>query len=277
MEYVDIRTFLNHYLPRLIGTGMQTLMRGLEPDSVMMQAVTRMGRWIDRRRLRELTDAQKATVEQDPELRKAIQKQDAFSRRLQHHENAESLLYALRQRVREESDKEQAVLDIERELAGTSLPNEESKEQIQAIEHLLPQQTSLIGKLMTWPTSLSVEDEWRRRNEATEAVRLDCDVLEGGPRRGRRPKRTIPVERTIRIDDSPAKAVVVQAPVPSLSTSPSPHEATLRAAAEDIRIADTPRTCFQRYGDQAESDKPACQAIRPPQGSDTTFPERTVD
>ncbi|GLA79019.1 hypothetical protein AtubIFM55763_001432 [Aspergillus tubingensis] len=129
-----------------------------------------------------------------------------------------------------------------------------SKEQIQAIERLLPQQTSLIGKLMTWPTSLSVEDEWRRRNEATEAVRLDCDVLEGGPRRGQRPKRTIPVERTIRIDDSPAKAVVVQAPVPSLSTSPSPHEATLRAAAEDIRIADTPRTCFQCYGDQAESD-----------------------
>ncbi|BCR98212.1 C2H2-type zinc finger protein [Aspergillus luchuensis] len=30
----------------------------------------------------------------------------------------------------------------------------------------------------------------------------------------------------------------------SLSTSPSPHEATLRAAAEDIRTADMPRTCF---------------------------------
>ncbi|GAA92658.1 C2H2 finger domain protein [Aspergillus luchuensis IFO 4308] len=145
------------------------------------------------------------SVEQDPELRKAIQKRDAFSRRLQRRRkttgrdsdrlaklkrqvtNARNrLLYALRQRVREESDEEQAVLDIERQLAGTSLPDEEAKEQIQATEHLLPQQTSLIGKLMTWPTSLSVEDEWRRRNEATEAVRLYCDVLEGGPRRGRR-------------------------------------------------------------------------------------------
>ncbi|BCR98210.1 uncharacterized protein AKAW2_31529S [Aspergillus luchuensis] len=185
MKHVDIRTFLNHYLPRRIGTDMQALMRDLAPDSAMMRA--------------------KATVEQDPELRKAIQKRDAFSRRLQRRRkttgrdsdrlaklkrqvtNARNrLLYALRQRVREESDEEQAVLDIERQLAGTSLPDEEAKEQIQATEHLLPQQTSLIGKLMTWPTSLSVEDEWRRRNEATEAVRLYCDVLEGGPRRGRR-------------------------------------------------------------------------------------------
>ncbi|KAI2889405.1 hypothetical protein CBS63078_10205 [Aspergillus niger] len=185
MKHVDIRTFLNHYLPRRIGTDMQALMRDLAPDSAMMRA--------------------KATVEQDPELRKAIQKRDAFSRRLQRRRKTTGrdsdrlaklkrqvtntrnrLLYALRQRVREESDEEQAVLDIERQLAGTSLPDEEAKEQIQATEHLLPQQTSLIGKLMTWPTSLSVEDEWRRRNEATEAVRLYCDVLEGGPRRGRR-------------------------------------------------------------------------------------------
>jgi hypothetical protein len=51
---------------------MQALMRGLEPDSKIMRVVTRMGRWIDPQRLRELTDEQKASVEEEPELVKAI-------------------------------------------------------------------------------------------------------------------------------------------------------------------------------------------------------------
>jgi hypothetical protein len=91
----------------------------------MMRAVTRMGRWIDRRRPRELTDAQKATVELDPELQKAIRKRDAYSKKLRRSQKKTGrkldkldklkrgvtntrnrLLYALRQRVREEFDEE---------------------------------------------------------------------------------------------------------------------------------------------------------------------------
>jgi hypothetical protein len=47
-------------------------MRGLEPDSAMMRAVTRMGRWIDTQRPRELTEEQKASVEDILELQEAI-------------------------------------------------------------------------------------------------------------------------------------------------------------------------------------------------------------
>ncbi|KAJ5698175.1 hypothetical protein N7462_000180 [Penicillium macrosclerotiorum] len=98
MKYIDIRTFLNHYLPRRISTDMQSLIRGLEPDSAIMRA-------IDTRRPRELTDNQKASVEEVSELKE--------------------------------------------------------------------------------PTTLSIKVEWTRRNEAVEAVRIYCDILEGGPRRGR--------------------------------------------------------------------------------------------
>jgi hypothetical protein len=83
MKHANIRTFLNHYLPRCIGTDVQALMRGLELDSEMMRAVTRMGRWIDPRRPRELTDEQKASVEQEPELVEAIQKRDQLAMELQ--------------------------------------------------------------------------------------------------------------------------------------------------------------------------------------------------
>ncbi len=35
---------------------------------------------------------------------------------------------------------------------------------------------------------MSLEDEWRQRNEATNAVIAYCRVEEGGPRRGRKPR-----------------------------------------------------------------------------------------
>ncbi|KAL4810583.1 hypothetical protein BDV18DRAFT_127695 [Aspergillus unguis] len=272
MKHSDIRTFLNHYLPRRIGTDMQALMRGLEPDSAMMRAVTRMGRWIDRRRPRELTEAQKATVEHDPELQKAIQKRDAFSQRLHRSQKKTGrrldkldklkrgvtntrnrLQYALRQRVREEFDEEQAVIDIERQLAGTAIPDKEAKEQLQIEEQLLPQQIYLLGKLMTWPTSMSVEAEWQRRNEATEAVRLYCDVLEGGPRRGRRPKQTVPVKEPP-THNPPKEEVMAPAQILPFAPSRSPHEIALQEAGEDIRIAGKPRACFQCYGNPAGID-----------------------
>jgi hypothetical protein len=53
---------------------------------------------------------------------------------------------------------------------------------------MLPEQIFLLEKLMIWPTSLSLEREWKRRNEVVEAVRIYCRVREGRPRRGRRPK-----------------------------------------------------------------------------------------
>lgn len=228
--------FLNHYLPRRIGTDMQALMRGLQSDSAMIRAVTCMGRWIDRCRLRELTDAQKATVEHDPELQAAVRKRDAFSKKLQRSQKKmgrkldkldklkrkvtntrNRLLYALRQRMREEFDEEQAVLDIKQQLAGTAILNKETKKQLQTEEQLLPQQIHLLGKLMTWPTSSSVEVEWQRRNKTTEAVQLYCNILEDGPRRGQRPKRTVLVQET----QMHTSTEEVMAPTPFFLLAPS--------------------------------------------------------
>jgi hypothetical protein len=95
----------------------------------------------------------------------------------------------LRKRAREEFDSQQAVVDIERQLAGSALSGQETKEILLTEEHMLPKQILLMERLTTWPTTLSVEVEWTRRNEAVEAVRMYCDVLEGGPHRGRRYKK----------------------------------------------------------------------------------------
>jgi hypothetical protein len=100
-------------------------------------------------------------------------------------------------------------------------------------------QILLLEKLTTWPTTLSVEAEWTRRNEAVEAVRMYCDVLEGGPRRGRRyKKQAIPTRNNTSMPNDPPRAV---------TRAPSPEERT--SSAEAIMREDTkPFECFQCYG-----------------------------
>ncbi|KAJ5203029.1 Zinc finger C2H2 [Penicillium cf. viridicatum] len=47
-------------------------MCGLKPDEEFSKAITRMSCWIDRRRLRYLSDADRELVEKDLELQSAI-------------------------------------------------------------------------------------------------------------------------------------------------------------------------------------------------------------
>jgi hypothetical protein len=51
---------------------MQEIVCGLNPAEEFSRVVKRMSRWIDTRRPRYLTDAEKASVEKDPELQSAI-------------------------------------------------------------------------------------------------------------------------------------------------------------------------------------------------------------
>jgi hypothetical protein len=47
IKHADIRIFLNYYFLWCIGTDIQALIRGLQPDSAIIRVVTRIGRWID--------------------------------------------------------------------------------------------------------------------------------------------------------------------------------------------------------------------------------------
>ena len=48
-----------------------------------------------------------------------------------------------------------------------------------------PLQLHLVQSLLSHPISNSLEDEWNRRDTGAAAVVQYCDVLEGGPLRGR--------------------------------------------------------------------------------------------
>jgi hypothetical protein len=214
------------------------------------------------RRPRELTDKQKASVEGNAELQEAIQKRDNFAEKLKHSSKKSTkklnrldqlktnvinsrnrLLYDLRKRVREDFDSQQAAIDIERQLAGAALHQEGTKEIPRTEEHMLPEQIFLLEKLTTWPTTLSLEAEWTRRNEAVEALRMYCDVLEGGPRRGRRyaKRRTLAKDDTTVNGDDALPPTVIQPPH-------TPREEGMREAGTSTERTSKPLQCFQCDG-----------------------------
>jgi hypothetical protein len=91
------------------------------------------------------------------------------------------LVNALKKQVHKEFNRKQAVIDIKRKLSGTAINDGEAKEVLQGEDQMLPEQIYLLKKLLTWPTSHSLEDKWQWQNTAAKAVMQYCPVLEGGP------------------------------------------------------------------------------------------------
>ncbi|CAI7636376.1 unnamed protein product [Penicillium pancosmium] len=261
MKHADSRTFLNHYLPRHVDTDMQNVMNGRQSNKSLMRAITRMSRWIDTRRPRHLTPKQRASIREHPEYVEAVRRLDEQTEICTYDPNEQMQLRrdklareklntfgrlerALRQKVRKEFDRKQANIDIERQLSGAAIDNEEAKNVLRT-DSMLPEQIDLLEKLLTWPTSHSLEAEWQRRNAAVASISQYCCHLEGGPLRGRR-KRPAPSvepdEEHAAMDNQSTKTIVV---TPEISK----EELLLEKAGNYIRKAKKPRRCFQCYGD----------------------------
>jgi hypothetical protein len=268
MKHANIRTFLNHYLPRNIDADMQNIMNGHKPNTVLMHCIRRISRSIDKRRPRNLNPQERASLYQHPEYLEAVRareeqastyRRDASYQnqaRLDHmtkdvHRIFHRLYRLLRTEVRQNFSRRQAKIDIERQRSGSAIHNEETKRVLQTETQMSSEQIGLLEKLFTWPKSDSLEDEWARRNAGAKAVTEYCPVLEGGPLRGR-PKgaRT---KRAAFSDDEFAQTVprkrVDRDNVKSESPT-VPVTLLLEEAKQHILHAEKPERCFQCFGNQ---------------------------
>ena len=277
MKHADPRTFLNHYHPLQLDTDMIRIICGLDPDVELMRAVTRQSRWRDTRRPRYLTKQQRAQVEDHPDLEEArrnlsnaraqyeASQQPSLLNRIRQREKElkntrQRLLRALRQQIRENFDEEQAFLDIEAQLSGAVVKDESEEKDSSLQEDMHPLQLVLLQRLLSYPTSNSVEDEWKRRDDAVDAVTQYCDVLEGGPLRGR-PKQigsksTLSTDPDTGLDDSSNFRV---SPDKRTETTLSPRDKRFRETAEHLQNAAKPQACFQCFANEAQSDDVRCK------------------
>ncbi|OOQ91679.1 C2H2 finger domain protein [Penicillium brasilianum] len=270
MKHASPRTFLDHYHPLQIDTDMIRVICGLDPDVELMRAVTRQSRWRDTRRPRYLTDHQRAQLEDHPELEEARRnlsqiraqyektQQPALLPRIQQREKEvrntrKRLQRSLRHQIRENFDEEQAFLDIEAQLSGTVV-KEESEDESSLEDTMHPFQLHLVQSLLSYPISNSLEDEWNRRDTGAAAVVQYCDVLEGGPLRGR-PKRNAsesvtsagPINQPQDAGQSQNVANSCEVPV-SVAGKPS------RATKEYLENSEKPEACFQCFANKGLAD-----------------------
>ena len=166
IKHANTQTFLNHYLPRHIDTDMQNVMNGRASNKNLMRAITRMSRWIDKRRPRHLTPEQRASLRVHPEYVEATRRMNEQAEMCKRDTSDQMLARLdkltrekvntfhrleriLRNKTRMEFDRKQATRDIERQLSGMAVDDEEAKEVLRTEDQMLPEQIFLLEKLFT--------------------------------------------------------------------------------------------------------------------------------
>ena len=294
MKHASTRTFLNHYLPRNIDTDMQNIMNGRPENKTLMKCIRRISRWIDKRRPRRASPEERASLYRHPEYTEAVRRRDDQATACQQDPSPRNqsrlarlkkdvagifhrLLRELKKEVRRTFSRKQAKIDIERQLSGSAIHDKETKQILREEAQMPSALIRLLEKLLTWPTSNSLEDEWARRNAGTKAVTEYCPVLEGGPLRGRRKRaapsddgpgqassgkraaRVVPTvdRRPINPGGRPNQVVLGDekrcVPKPAICETPTSmsdvDDDPFEKAKKHILTSPKPERCFQCYGD----------------------------
>ncbi|KAL8799611.1 MAG: hypothetical protein Q9182_005762 [Xanthomendoza sp. 2 TL-2023] len=228
----------------------QAAYRGLRPQTALMRAASGMSRTIAPRRPRKLNLAQQAEVDRHPEVRllrrrlKSLlqtfrdQKRSIASIKgtllYSHYRQTYQALRNLRRRhekallteVKERYKKEQPVIDIQRQLKGLPVAEQEA---LRAAEYVFAERVQAIDALFTHARS-STEEECQRRVAAIDALIVLCKKQESQGFRRRRANIKVKEEQTS------------VSPPPDLSeTLPVECEATQCICClgnEDLSVAD---------------------------------------
>ena len=240
---------------------------GCEPNTTLMHAITCMSQWIDKRHLWHLSDKQRASIHQHLDYLEAIQQWDKQARVVKNNPTSQMqsqldklsravtntfnwMSWVLRETTWKEFDCKQAVIDIEWQLSGATVNDEEAKEVLQNEDQMLPDQIHLLEKLLTWPTSCSLEAEWQHWNVAVTAVIKYCSIHEGGPLQ-EQPKWKAATEG---FDNEQPATRRYNADGHCMLDLFPPQDNMLQKAEKHIRTAEQLKKCFQCYGDGKLSD-----------------------
>ena len=194
----------------------QAAYRGLKPQTALMRAASGMSRTIDPRRPRKLNTTQQAEVDRHPEVRllrrklksllqtfqdqkrsivsmKGTPLHDRYRQTYQAHRNLKRRLEkVLLIKVKERYKREQPVIDIQRQLKG--LPVEE-QENLQAAQYVFAERVRAIDTLFTFATS-STAEECQRRAAAINALTALCKKQDSQGFRRRKTEIKVKEEQT---------------------------------------------------------------------------------
>ena len=204
------KNYASRYMPDT-----QAAYRGLKPQTALMRAASGMSRTIDPRRPRRLNLAQQAEVDRHPEVRLLRRRLKLLLQTFQdqkrsiasakgtslynHYRQAYQAHRNLRRRhekallteVKERYKKEQPVIDIQHQLEGLPVAEQED---LQAAEYIFAERVQAIDALFTFATSST--EECQRRAAAINALIALCKKQENQGFRRRKADIQVTEEQT---------------------------------------------------------------------------------
>ncbi|KAM5349340.1 hypothetical protein ACJ41O_005845 [Fusarium nematophilum] len=193
LQHASSNIFRKHYLGRVVSADTMAIVRHTKQQEALMRQACSVGHSISTRRPTDLTPEQSAAVNDDPQIQALLRKRlelakgpPAARKKLGDITKAiQSLRAKLRrdykQKYRKGWSRQQAVVDIERQLAGKTF-EEPPMPSSPSDEAAHPAQERLLQAL-TAPVADTIEAEYRRRNNAILAVMAYCPIQEGPSRR----------------------------------------------------------------------------------------------
>ncbi|RSL39634.1 hypothetical protein CEP54_016287, partial [Fusarium duplospermum] len=202
LQHASSTTFRKHYLGRVVSVDTMAIVRRRKQQEALMRQACSLGHSISTRRPTELTAEQSAAVDSDPQIQELLVRRQRLraakgSPRVREKLNTltkelQNLRAKLRrehkQKYRREWSRKQAVIDIEKQLAGQTFEQPPASPS-SSNEDAHPAQKRLLDALTT-PTADTIEGERRRRNNAILAVMAYCSVQEPPSRRTKKTTRS---------------------------------------------------------------------------------------
>ena len=183
LDHANSTPFQKHYLGRIVRADPWAVIRRQKPQHALIDQACSIGHSMSKRRPTGLTAEQTASVASDPRVRRLTTQMRKLRPGSEQHKKThrelrslkQKLKRELKQKIRDDWTDEQAVDDIERQLQGIGF----AKPLVDhAVRPRRPAQKLLVDAL-TAPVDDTLDGQYRRRDDAIEAIVAYCNVEEG--------------------------------------------------------------------------------------------------
>ncbi|KAI3572509.1 hypothetical protein IWW34DRAFT_838119 [Fusarium oxysporum f. sp. albedinis] len=187
LQHANSRTFEKHYLGRVAPVDTMAVVSHKEQQKALMRQACSIGYSASKRRPTHLTAEQSASINDDPKIQDLLRQRECLLYKCNKSDKVRTRLRKIpkdiqnekarlrrkrKDQVRKTWSREQAVTDIERQLAGKTF---EDPPISPSDEDAHPAQKRLYEAL-TAPATNTIESEYRRRNNAILSVMSYCSV-----------------------------------------------------------------------------------------------------
>ncbi|KAM0368589.1 hypothetical protein ACHAO7_011093 [Fusarium culmorum] len=189
LQHANSRTFEKHYLGRVVPVDTMAVVSHKEQQKALMRQACSIGYSVSKRRPTHLTAEQSASINDDPKIQDLLRQREVLLSKGNKSDRVRTRLRKISKDIQSEKarlrrkhkdhirkiwSREQAVTDIERQLAGKTF----EKPPVSPSDETPHPAQKRLYEALTAPATNTIESEYRRRNNAILSIMSYCSVQE---------------------------------------------------------------------------------------------------